>query len=148
MVIDEAVRKLNARLHSAGHLLDVAVSRLKLDWKAGKGYHFQDSPYVEYVGVCQDKEKTQKDLQKEIDELLANSFENKVDVEYLTPQEALSKHLIDQTFKGDSVRMVGIMGVQCPCGGTHVEKVGEVGGLTVTKVAKKGKNLRVSYALK
>jgi Ser-tRNA(Ala) deacylase AlaX len=52
MVIDEAVRKLNARLHSAGHLLDVAVSRLKLDWKAGKGYHFQDSPYVEYVGVC------------------------------------------------------------------------------------------------
>jgi len=43
--------------------------------------------------------------------------------------------------------MVGIMGVECPCGGTHVEKVGEVGALTVTKIAKKGKNIRVSYAL-
>lgn len=86
MVIDEAIRKLNARLHSAGHLLDVAVNRLKLDWKPGKGYHFADSPYVEYVGVCEDKEKTQKDLQKEVDELLATNPNNTVDVSYLSPQ--------------------------------------------------------------
>jgi Ser-tRNA(Ala) deacylase AlaX len=43
--------------------------------------------------------------------------------------------------------MVNIMGVECPCGGTHVEKVAEVGKLLVTKVAKKGKNIRVSYSL-
>lgn len=43
--------------------------------------------------------------------------------------------------------MVGIMGVECPCAGTHVEKVGELGKVNVTKVAKKGKNIRVSYAV-
>lgn len=45
------------------------------------------------------------------------------------------------------MRFVDIMGVGCPCGGTHVQKVGEVGALTIAKIAKKGKNLRVSYTL-
>jgi len=49
--VDEEKRRLNARLHSAGHLLDVAVSKLKLPWIPGKGYHFADGPYVEYVGA-------------------------------------------------------------------------------------------------
>jgi len=35
--IDNDARKLYARLHSAGHLLDVAVNNLKLDFKPGKG---------------------------------------------------------------------------------------------------------------
>lgn len=35
--IDEKRRKLNARLHSAGHLLDVVVKKLGQDWVPGKG---------------------------------------------------------------------------------------------------------------
>ena len=50
MIIDENKRRLYARLHSAGHLLDVAVSNIGLSWQPGKGYHFPDSPYVEYIG--------------------------------------------------------------------------------------------------
>lgn len=50
MKIDKDFRIRNAQLHSAGHIIDVAVSNLKMPWKAGKGYHFEDSPYVEYVG--------------------------------------------------------------------------------------------------
>lgn len=30
--IDENFRRLNARLHSAGHLLDTCVKNLNLDW--------------------------------------------------------------------------------------------------------------------
>lgn len=59
VAISTSGRELNARLHSAGHLLDLAVSvaypslfpspgppapRLK----PGKGYHFPDGPWVEY----------------------------------------------------------------------------------------------------
>lgn len=43
-------RKLYARLHSAGHLLDAAVKSLGLELIPGKGYHFPNSPYVEYKG--------------------------------------------------------------------------------------------------
>lgn len=27
-----------------------------MDWQPGKGYHFPDSPYVEYKGTFEDKE--------------------------------------------------------------------------------------------
>ena len=36
----------------------------------------------------------------------------------------------------------------CPCGGTHVEHVSEIGALSVTKIGKKGKSVRVYYTLK
>lgn len=33
----------------------------------------------------------------------------------------------------------------CPCGGTHVEQLSEIGKIQIGKVQKKGKNIRVSY---
>ena len=35
----------------------------------------------------------------------------------------------------------------CPCGGTHVDHVKEIGNLTVTNIKKKGKAIRVSYTI-
>ncbi|CAJ1446959.1 unnamed protein product [Effrenium voratum] len=40
--VDESTRRSNARLHSAGHLLDVAIFGLGFRWQPGKGYHFAD----------------------------------------------------------------------------------------------------------
>src|SRR5271170_7651969 len=48
--IDIKRRQLNARLHSAGHLIDAAVQLLSLPLVPAKGYHFPDGPYVEYQG--------------------------------------------------------------------------------------------------
>ena len=48
--IDENKRKLYAMLRSAGHLLDSAVKDLGLELVPTKGYHFPESPYVEYAG--------------------------------------------------------------------------------------------------
>ena len=51
-------RKINSKIHSAGHLLDVAMRRAgSSDLNPGKGYHFQEGPYVEYVGVVADKDR-------------------------------------------------------------------------------------------
>ena len=36
----------------------------------------------------------------------------------------------------------------CPCGGTHVQHVQDLVEINVTKIQKKGKNLRVSYGVK
>merc|ERR1712107_287217 len=47
--IDQQNRLINARLHSAGHLLDAAVNAAGVNWKPGKGYHFPAGAYVEYV---------------------------------------------------------------------------------------------------
>ena len=49
--VDEGKRRLYARVHSAGHLLDVAMSRAgRTDLKPSKGYHFATGAYVEYIG--------------------------------------------------------------------------------------------------
>lgn len=39
-----------ARVHSAGHLLDIAMRRIGFMNKPGKGYHFPSGAYVEYIG--------------------------------------------------------------------------------------------------
>jgi Ser-tRNA(Ala) deacylase AlaX len=38
-------------------------------------------------------------------------------------------------------------GTGCPCGGTHVKKLGDINGVTVTKIKKAKKNVRVSYTV-
>src|SRR3989338_11565238 len=48
--VDEERRKLHSRIHSAGHVIDMAVYELRLPWVPGKGYHFPDGPYIEYEG--------------------------------------------------------------------------------------------------
>jgi Ser-tRNA(Ala) deacylase AlaX len=56
--IDGEFRSINARIHSAGHLLDMAMMRAgRKDLKPGKGYHFQEGPYVEYVGVVAEPDR-------------------------------------------------------------------------------------------
>ena len=35
----------------------------------------------------------------------------------------------------------------CPCGGTHVKHVRDLGTMKVVKFTKKGKNVRVSYVV-
>ena len=50
--VNKALRIRNSRLHAAGHFLDAAVAAVGgglKNWTAGKGYHFLDGPYVEYI---------------------------------------------------------------------------------------------------
>merc|ERR1712178_619010 len=78
--IDAERRRLAARLHSAGHLLDVAVKAADLHWIPSKGYHFPDGSYVEYAmhdtsvkidpKKVAEKEKIIKDIQSNIGKLV------------------------------------------------------------------------------
>lgn len=45
------------------------------------------------------------------------------------------------------LREVSMAGHSCPCGGTHVKAVGEIGGVTVTRIKKNKKAVKVSYVL-
>ena len=68
MVIDQDKRKIYARVHSAGHLLDVAMRRIGFMNKPGKGYHFAKGAYVEYIGKMDagEREKTMAELAPKI----------------------------------------------------------------------------------
>jgi len=136
--IDKAGRVLNARLHSAGHLLDAAVQEAGLNWIPGKGYHFPDGPYVEYVlneksTRFDPKKPTAKDavvkqIQDNIDRLVAAG--SPISTRYV-----------------DGMRRVAMAGEECGCGGTHVFDTSQIGKVEVRKVQNKQGNVRLAYAV-
>jgi len=136
--VDEQNRKLYARLHSSGHLLDAAVTAVgDLGWTPGKGYHFPSGAYVEYVVGTGKKINMSKAVEKEA---LISSVQSHID-RLVTLGGAV------QVTEQDGTRVVKMAGEECPCGGTHVKDVGELVGLKVTKVKNSSGNIRVSYSI-
>jgi cysteine desulfurase len=160
-------RALAARLHSGGHLLDLAVKRALAGTQyaaalaPGKGYHFADSPYVEYsvvpgagplpaelvaglpaalTAAC--AALAAADAPTDSALLPAGSHELAA---ALAPSGASVAHLIP----GAPVRIVAVGGADnaCPCGGTHVRSAGQLVGLVVTAARLKKGLLRVSYSV-
>jgi len=149
--VDEARRELNTRLHSAGHILDMAVHRLGINWKPGKGYHFPDGAYIEYDGVIDeniDKEKLKQEIENKANEIIRKAI--KTSLLFMSKEEM---HKVCENVpdyipedKPSRVVMYGDFGV--PCGGTHVANLAEVGHLTIRKISNKKGLIRVGYDIK
>jgi Ser-tRNA(Ala) deacylase AlaX len=71
-LVNECQRKVNRINHSAGHLIDVAMLNCGFGFHPTKGYHFPDSPYVEYAGIIEpeQREKARLQLQEEVEQLI------------------------------------------------------------------------------
>ena len=130
--IDAEFRKLNAQIHSAGHLLDIAMNRAgRTDLKPSKGYHFQAGPYVEYVGVVPADERAllAEELTKHCADLIAEATAAQTRViskicSYDEAQEELKQAGGVPTYIpiGQDLRVLKLVpeDLGCPCGGTHV----------------------------
>ena len=145
--VDEAGRVKNSRVHSAGHLIDVAMTNAGMADKLRptKGYHFTPGAYVEYDGKLDaaEREALLPKLQAQMDELIAQRIETKVQtidaqaLDTLCPPNALPS---DRSLWGSGwVRVVCVGGLGCPCGGTHVRDTQELGQVKVEGVKVKGK---------
>jgi Ser-tRNA(Ala) deacylase AlaX len=148
--IDRERRLKNAKLHSAGHLIDVAVQNLGYVLKPGKAYHFSDGPYVEYEGeiALAEKDAVQRNLEIESNLLMDQNLPVHVLSTDAKEAAALCGGLPEYIDQSAPVRVVSIddyMG--CPCAGTHVASLGEIGPITISKVRTKAGKTRVSYLL-
>jgi len=136
--VDEGKRRLNARLHSAGHLLDVAIFVLGFRWQAGKGYHFEEGPYVEYIPTKEGRQLDVKDAKAKA--TVMDEISEKM-------KELIGKNISTEVGLVNGMRTVSMDGVSCGCGGTHVEASGEIKEVTIKKIQAKQGNIRVSYAV-
>jgi Ser-tRNA(Ala) deacylase AlaX len=147
--VDQARRQLNCRIHSGGHLLDMAVRELGWDWHPGKGAHYPHMAFVEYSGEYNGEQKQQfiTDLQTKIDELLAKGSTNTI--KFMTPEEMTASGAVvpDNLPKGKPTRAVFYNDFPVPCGGTHVKDVKDIGTEKITNIKRKDGNIRVSYAI-
>ncbi|KAI3756123.1 hypothetical protein L1987_55937 [Smallanthus sonchifolius] len=150
MSVDESKRKLNSRLHSAGHLLDVCLPKVGLSHlKPGKAYHFPDGPWVEYKGNVPQAElqSKQQELELEANNLISRGM--KVSVAVYSYEEAsmlCGGALPDYIPKGSTPRIVKLGDFPgCPCGGTHVSNISDLVNIKVTQMRTKKGVTKVYY---
>jgi Ser-tRNA(Ala) deacylase AlaX len=155
MKINEDKRRLYARLHSAGHLLDISVNKIGLNLVPGKGYHFQDGPYVEYSGTV-DKSKIPslvEEIEKISNEIISQStFENQTISKFYDFEDGKKEFGTIPSYLPENkpFRWVKLLkeDLGCPCGGTHVKHVKDIQSMKINKITNKGKLVRISYNVK
>ena len=149
-LIDEDLRSIHTILHSAGHAIDAALKRLGYfdRIQAGKGYHFTDGPYVEYVGSLTETELNSlpDDINDELSKIISENIPTRVTM--MDKERAGEICQMDTSAYPDILRVVEVAGCACPCGGTHTSNSRDLAGVKVMKVKKKKKNIRVSYSIK
>ncbi|NJK71554.1 MAG: DUF2000 family protein, partial [Thermales bacterium] len=129
--INAELRKLHARIHTAGHIIDEAVKNLNLDIEADKGYHFPQGPYVQYIGELENPSDYINDLNTEI-----NKIVNK--------DSKISYQLFQKSVEPE--RLMTVEGYKpCHCGGTHVQNLNEIGKVNIRKIKSKKGLVKVSY---
>lgn len=147
--VDKERRTLNTRLHSGGHLLDMAVNELGYDWVPGKGYHFPDGPYVEYRAHLGNEapQVVAEKIQTQMADILTRNI--KTEIRFM-PKEEMSRycHHVPEylpTGKPGRIVLYGDFGV--PCGGTHVAYLADIGSVIIRKMKERAGIIRVSYQI-
>ncbi len=143
--VDKKRRDENTKLHSAGHVIDMAVSELYPDWTPQKGAHYSHMSFVEYGAECEDVESVREAIEQRIAELQEKGTENKLQFMGIDELKNVCRHVPEYlpTNKPTRVVMYGDFGV--PCGGTHVKNIKDIGKIEVTKVKSKKGITKVSY---
>lgn len=147
--VNKERRALNTRLHSGGHLLDMAVNELGYSWIPGKGYHFPDGPYVEYQAELNSEtgEAIADKLQKQMADILERNI--KTEIRFMPKEEmsAYCRHVPEYLLAEKPSRIVLYGNFGVPCGGTHVAHLADIGSVTIRKMKERAGIIRVSYQI-
>ena len=132
LLINKNKRILYSKIHSAGHLIDCTVEKLEFKKITPiKGYHFPDSPYVEYNGILIDKEKYLPIINTTFNDLVKKNI--KLFNQYLSFND--TEKLNISTLNGMTARVVYFQDFSpCGCGGTHVKSSNEIGSVNIKKL--------------
>lgn len=148
--VDEERRSINSRLHSAAHIIDMAVDSIGLDWIATKGQHYPDLSAVEYKGTWEPKKA--EELKSMIAET-ANKFvtlgsENSLLFMPVEEMHKVCRDVPDNIPKNKPGRVVMYgEGFGIPCGGTHLKNIKDVGKINIPKLRQKKGIIRLSYTV-
>lgn len=126
--LDQERRLLNAKSHSAGHLMGDIVEKLAPELVGVKGFHFPEGPNVEFTGKL--TSFTSEELMQKVNEIMkADILEGKA-----VKAEGVKNRIVSVgDYKG------------CPCGGTHLKNVNELKEVTVKKIKFKSGVTKISY---
>lgn len=132
--VDQNLRELHNKNHSAGHLIDYALDNLGYKFEPVKAYHFPAGPYVEYKGILSEVERKnlQEKLESEVNNLVKASLNIKIGLLDNDPNKRIM--FIEKE------NYTPIL-----CGGTHVKNTSDIKEIKIRKIKNEKGNLRVSY---
>lgn len=148
--VDHDRRAINTRLHSAGHVIDMAIDSLGLDWIATKGQHYQHLSAVEYSGTWQPEqaEELKQKIEQAANDFIAKGTDNSLQFMPVEEMHAVVRHVPENIPKNKPGRVVMYgedFGI--PCGGTHVKNLSQIGTVHIPKLKEKKGVIRVSYTV-
>lgn len=135
LCIDAEKRKLHSRLHTAGHLVSEAVKKNYPGLEGYQGNHYPNESFVRFKildsSVSYEKEEIKKRVASEI---------------LLWVQEDLPVHV---HMSPSGLRLVKITQDWTPCGGTHLNRLSDLGPVEVSDVTfnQKERTATVKYRL-
>lgn len=148
--VDHDRRAVNMRLHSAAHVIDMAVAELDLDWIATKGQHYPHLCAVEYSGTWDPEqvEVLKEKIESISNELIEKGSSNRLEFVPVEKMHELCRHVPENIPKNKPGRVVMYgedFGI--PCGGTHLKDIADVGKVNVNKLKQKKGVIRLSYSV-
>ena len=149
--VDDDRRKRNTRLHSAGHVIDMAVDTLGLhDWVPTKGQHYPDLSAIEYAGALDPAkaEELRAAIEGKANEMIQAGSHNTIRFMPVEEMHTVCRHVPTNIPTSKPARVVmysETFGI--PCGGTHVKDVKEIGTIRVPKLKEKKGTVRIAYAV-
>lgn len=126
--IDPVWRSLCARLHSAGHLIAAICEHHVSPLRAIAGHHWPGEARVEFENAS----ALPADLKTALLDELARVRSMDLEVS-----------VVGNPFNARAIQIGNFPSV--PCGGTHVQRVSQIGQVTIRKVQLKDGRLRLSY---
>ncbi|MDF2965080.1 MAG: putative metal-dependent hydrolase [Rickettsiaceae bacterium] len=141
--VNPEIRILNARYHTAAHLLGNVVENLNPRIKAFKGHSFPREAYVEFEG---DEAVDLTDIQNAVNTALDKNFRIKIfEIDGLSFEQKFYKlpYKIPENNNFRAMQIGDMLPV--PCGGTHLSSTADIGNITISKIKSKNNILRISY---
>lgn len=147
--VDHARREANMRLHSAAHVIDMAVDKLGLDWIATKGQHYPDLCAVEYSGSwnTENADDLRHSIERQANEYVKAGSTNRLLFMPVDEMHTVCRHVPENIPKNKPGRVVMYGDFGVPCGGTHVKDINQVGEIRIPKIKEKKGTIRLSYTL-
>lgn len=147
--IDQQRRLMNAKLHTAGHLISHIMETIDHDLLPIKGHHFLNEAFIEML-ITQPKQQDYAidHINQRINQIVAAQATIEVLAMDWQQVNILRPYLSERIPANDIIRMIAINGfTPVPCGGTHLANTRELAGVKVTKIKRKKDRLKVSYAV-
>lgn len=149
LCVDQEVRDRHAKLHSAGEVICAAIHNMGLSWVAVGAIHEPGKSHVAFDAHIDASERDSfaQELLDEVDALIRS--DTTIEIE-----ETLDRNLVQNLCGFDPeylpsdqpVRLIRIVsGFARPCGGTHVSRTSEVGGVSIRSIKTKKRRLIIGY---